>query len=299
MNEVGTPSQMIPLIIGAAILIHTLYRRFIPGENQLYWAVKHRHTFLAWLFIWLGDSVQIDLVEEHVDRANYTLLGVAVDQRDHGMAKLLLRKGASGFLGKKNKHNLTPLRVAVNNWDLETARVLLDSKANRLIEGDTSDPNYFNPLSVAISQGHEGMVKLLLDHVTDIEHGDSNGDWTPLYTAVHCSKDDPRMVKLLLNRMPPPNPCHRTHRKSKEEDATPPLVGPSPQDLALHKGYKEISKLFPDNSQVDKYSDELIQRDLPITPTLKPQHQHFRKLRMKIRLKRWIQELPNKIPKVD
>jgi hypothetical protein len=98
--------------------------------------------------------------------------------------------------------SLTTLHVAAY-WDLQrTACLILSVKGKAIIPIPDSDG--WTPFHWAASNGHEGMVKLLISQQADQEILDDNG-WTPLFWAV--SKYHIHVVRLLLE-----NGANVTHR---------------------------------------------------------------------------------------
>lgn len=105
------------------------------------------------------------------------------------IVRLLLDSGLP--VDFKDDRGRTPLYYAVGKRQRDTARLLLERKAN-------PNAKHANQalLSMAASEGDLEMIKLLLDHKADID-GISNST-TPLYFAAAGGHEE--AVKLLLKR---------------------------------------------------------------------------------------------------
>jgi ankyrin repeat protein len=238
VNNLGLVSQVIPFTIGALILVHTLYRRAIPSGNPLLRPVANGYTYLAWLLIYLG----VDMEERYEPPppprppppppVGDTLLLGAVRNGHVATAKMLLRKGAVGFIDIVDHQFFTPLRVAVDRRDRDMVQLLLDNRAN-IERGDCGDVGS-TPLYAAVHYRDRDMVKLLLHGRADVERGDDRRGWTPLYLAVNNNDFD--MVQLLLTQDVPADPDHAILHAGTSR--------PTPRDLAEQRGYANICDLF-------------------------------------------------------
>ena len=101
---------------------------------------------------------------------------------------------------------MTALHWAAYHDDLETAKLLVDAKA------DVKAANRYGvtPLSLACTNGNEAMVELLLDAGAD-PNARLRGDETPLMTAARTGKLGP--VKALLARGPTSTPRNGAGRR--------------------------------------------------------------------------------------
>ncbi|KFY95102.1 hypothetical protein V500_02953 [Pseudogymnoascus sp. VKM F-4518 (FW-2643)] len=88
----------------------------------------------------------------------------------------------------------TPLLLATRNGHEAVVKLLLDSD---IVDVDSKDGEGRTPLLWAAENGHEAVVKLLLDKGAKLESEDSDGR-TPLWCA--AEKGHEAVVKLLLNK---------------------------------------------------------------------------------------------------
>ena len=94
---------------------------------------------------------------------------------------------------------MTALHWAVHHDDLETAKLLVDAKANV----KAANRYGVTPLSLACTNGNEAIVALLLDAGAD-PNTTLRGGETALMTAARTGKLGP--VKALLARVPTSTP---------------------------------------------------------------------------------------------
>ncbi|XBJ18359.1 hypothetical protein VPH35_009549 [Triticum aestivum] len=135
---------------------------------------------------YLVGDLQVDV--NAVDKGGRTPLFFAISCKGVGIAKYLLDHGADP---NKSCHNgLSPLHEATTSGDCETVKLLL-------AKGAYIDPVAFcgTPLHCAATQGHDGILKILLDHNAD-RNKEVNGK-TPLIAAIDA---DSRNCMLLLIR---------------------------------------------------------------------------------------------------
>lgn len=122
----------------------------------------------------------------------YTLLKSAAEALNVEMVRALLDMGAATD-GETQRYTTTPLYVAVQQDDLEIAKLLLDAGANP----NAQNVDLWFPLSNA--QSIE-MVQLLLDHGADIHLRDEIG------SDALCGQDDPDVAVYLIQAGAEVNP---------------------------------------------------------------------------------------------
>ena len=141
---------------------------------------------------------------------------------------------------------------AIKEGNKTTVKLLLDSGAVCAC-GCGADPNDADgddrtPLMIAAAEGHEQIVKLLLDSGADINKVDEYGE-TPLFTA--AAEGHEQIVKLLLDSGADIN-------KTNE-------YGETPLYIAAVYGYDQIVKLLLDatyNDIADKVLVAVSQQDI-------------------------------------
>ncbi|XP_048552737.1 protein TANC2-like [Triticum urartu] len=127
---------------------------------------------------YLVEELQVDV--NAVDKGGRTPLFFAISCKGVGIAKYLLDHGADP---NKSCHNgLSPLHEATTSGDCETVRLLL-------AKGAYVDPVAFcgTPLHCAATQGHDGILKILLDHNADAG-ADAKGALTYAVENLHSQK---------------------------------------------------------------------------------------------------------------
>jgi len=106
----------------------------------------------------------------------------------------------------------------------------LSALLNNTVEADAKNTKRQTPLSYAASNGHEGVVKLLLNTgKVDVDLKDTKYGWTPLSWASENGHED--VVKLLLD-------TGKVDADSKSNSGKTPLW------WASTKGYEGIVKLL-------------------------------------------------------
>ena len=141
--------------------------------------------------------------------------------------QLLRRRNIS--VNYQDKDGLSPLMMAVSHGHEAVVRLLLEKGVDRTL----TDKAGLTALMMAAIGGHQGLVVLLLDHGLLLEHGAgvnarNNYDKTPLMLAVEEGHE--AIVYLLLQHgatIEAPDPSERT-----------------PIDVAISKGYQIIEKLL-------------------------------------------------------
>ncbi|KAM0844726.1 hypothetical protein ACQ4PT_035962 [Festuca glaucescens] len=135
---------------------------------------------------YLVEELQVDV--NGVDKEGRTPLLFAIPYKGVRITKYLLDHGANP--NKARHDGCSPLHEAVISGDCETVKLLL-------AKGAHIDPVAFcgTPLHCAATHGHDGIMKILLDHNAD-RNKMVNGK-TPLIAAVDA---DSRKCMLLLIR---------------------------------------------------------------------------------------------------
>jgi ankyrin repeat protein len=105
----------------------------------------------------------------------------AVSQRQSSVADELVRNGAD--VNAKSKTGFTALMFAAQQGDTDSARILLDAKANA---NEVMPKSGATPLIIASAIGNPEVVSLLLDRGADPNVKDANG-FTSLHHAVRDS----------------------------------------------------------------------------------------------------------------
>ena len=109
-----------------------------------------------------------------------------------GVLMALLKNGQD--LNVKDGSDRTPLSWAVEQGHEAVVKLLLEKGA----ELESEDKEYGRtPLSRAAENGNEAVVKLLIEKGAEMESKDNRG-WTPLFMAVYLGRE--AVVKLLLEK---------------------------------------------------------------------------------------------------
>ncbi|EED18510.1 ankyrin, putative [Talaromyces stipitatus ATCC 10500] len=133
----------------------------------------------------------------------------------------------------KDRDGWTPLFYAASEGHETIVKLLLNMDG---VDPNSRTDNGLTPLSMAAYKGHEAVVKLLLNIDTvDPDLKDNNG-WTPLSRA--ASRGHKAIVKLLLN-------TDRVDPDSKDNNGWTPLF------YAASKGHEAIVKLLLNTDGVD------------------------------------------------
>ncbi|CAG9974878.1 unnamed protein product [Clonostachys byssicola] len=183
------------------------------GSSPLMLACARGHSHVAKLLLWRGASISSE------DRLGNTSMHLAACNGHLEVVKLLLEheagviapighEGASegyeesvnlprekqaGIFDRRNIVGDAPLTVAASNGHLEVVRLLLEYEATV----ETADRHHRSPLHFAAVLGNVEMVRLLLEKGADTTAQDFSG-CTPLLCA--AQRDHSEVVKLLLDR---------------------------------------------------------------------------------------------------
>ena len=94
----------------------------------------------------------------------------------------------------RDENGFTPLHHAAEKGHIKVVRLLLDTKGSEI---NTQSKSQSTPLWLATRNGHEAVVKLLVNKGANLEAKDSDG-WTPLFGAAENGHE--AVVKLLANK---------------------------------------------------------------------------------------------------
>ncbi|KAJ6028826.1 hypothetical protein N7540_004402 [Penicillium herquei] len=158
------------------------------------------------------------------DLEGYTALHHAAS-KGHLEICQLLSKAKQIKLNAPSRWQATPLSQAAENGHDAVVKLLLEKRADIEAKGKKGQ----TPLSCAVISGHEAVVKLLLENGADIEA--KYQDWTPLLWAAF--KGPKAMVKLLLGK--------GADIEAKDKGGQTPLLS------AAFKGHKAMVKLLLEN----------------------------------------------------
>ena len=105
-----------------------------------------------------------------------------------------MKEGGLELESKSTSNGRTPLSYAAGNGHEAVVKLLLEKGAAL----ETKDNNSRTPLSCAAEKGHEAVVKLLLEKGAELETIDKSYSRTPLSYA--AEKGQEAVVKLLLEK---------------------------------------------------------------------------------------------------
>ena len=131
--------------------------------------------------VWIGYIKSPNCLSLKVLMSQRRMMGVtrlytlrSVEGGSLEVVKLLINKGVN--VNSKNGEGLNPLHYAVYGNRKEIAELLIAESA------DVNGNNFAPPLGIAASEGHEGIVKLLIAKGADLNAVGPNGE-TPLTLA--------------------------------------------------------------------------------------------------------------------
>jgi ankyrin repeat protein len=117
----------------------------------------------------------------HEGKGGQTALMWAISEHQSGVTQELVQHGAD--VNARSKSGFTALMFAAQQGDVDSARILLDAKAN---PNDVIPKSGATPLIIASAIGHPEVVALLLDKGANPNAVDANG-FTSLHHAVRDS----------------------------------------------------------------------------------------------------------------
>jgi len=227
-------------------------QRDSAGMTPLIWAARYGHE----------DVVLLLLQQKHIkpdqrDREGRTALSWAAENGHEGVVRFFLGPqfvnpgsmgrlwGAPLIMGQifgpryvnpdapDMSYGLTPLSWAAKNGHEGIVKLLLERKD---VTPDTPDTQYRTPLSWAAGNGHEGTVKLLLERKDVTPDTPTLYGQTPLWWAAGKSYEG--IVKLLLER------------NDVTPDTPDTLYGQTPLSRAAENGHEGIVKLLLERKDV-------------------------------------------------
>jgi hypothetical protein len=207
-----------------------------PGTELEYHLEKAIGTWNVALI--LGDLGEDEKAEEKIQEAIVGYEEVARENNMHkpenqyaaghrynAIVNKIIRKCDVDIDTKDYHYDRTPLLWAARNGHEAVLKVLLDGKAKT----ESKDRrNGRTPLSLAAQNGHDAVVKVLLDGKANIESMDNYDGRTPLSLA--AANRHEAVVKVLLN--------------SKAEIESKDNFGNTPLSLAADNGLEAMVKLL-------------------------------------------------------
>jgi ankyrin repeat protein len=184
------------------------------GECPLLIATRHGHEEVVQMLLLRAPS-SVMTADDNGD----TALSIAMNGIQVEMAKLLLEGGSFS--------TPSPLldKCSMNSVRLGTADLLEIMLKRKLSDLEFVDDEGMPPLMFAAQNGHEAVVKLLLDiGIVDVDAKDTHG-WTPLLWAAQSGHE--AVVKLLLN-------TNKVDVNAKTSNSWTPLL------LAAGKGHMNV-----------------------------------------------------------
>jgi ankyrin repeat protein len=134
----------------------------------------------------------------------------------------------SHYLNSTDSYGRTPLSWAAANGHEAVVKLLVEKGAE--METKDKDSSGQTPLSWAASRGHEAVVKLLLEKGAELETKDSKYSRTPLSYAAENGHE--AVVKLLLEKV--------AELETKDKDSS----GQTPLSWAASRGHEAVVKLL-------------------------------------------------------
>lgn len=165
-------------------------------------------------------------------------LYLACENHSDELAKMLLEKGALANKGTKNGRY--PLLLCAYSGYNKLVKLLLSYDADPNIEGREGLPLY-----AACKNGHEEVIKTLLENGAQINKADRDGE-TAIFSAVE--KDHKKIVKLLLD--------HGANCLHPRND------GDTPMDIAIrNKNWDTVAMMFLNVKTPHKRNMSILKRN--------------------------------------
>jgi uncharacterized protein len=210
------------------------------GTTALMWAIAERHPEVTKLLVERGADVNAksNFVPEASGRGFEGTAPIAA------APKQKIEEFASGWM--------TPLMFAAREDDLESARILIQAKADvNAVGGDGKDP-----LGLALFNGSYDVASLLVDNHADVNHADVQR-FTPLFWAVDrrnmetapnfpwmVTTDPLPLIKKLLDAGANPNALINNTPRARMREGSPRIVFATAVMRAAFAGDLELVKLL-------------------------------------------------------
>jgi uncharacterized protein len=210
------------------------------GTTALMWAIAERHPEVTKLLVERGADVNAksNFVPEASGRGFEGTAPVVA------APKQTIEEFASGWM--------TPLMFAAREDDLESARILIEAKADvNAAGGDGKDP-----LGLALFNGSYDVASLLVDNHANVNHADVQR-FTPLFWAVDrrnmetapnfpwmVTTDPLPLIKKLLDAGANPNALVNNTPRARMREGSPRIVFATALMRAAFSGDIELVKLL-------------------------------------------------------
>ncbi|TVY67870.1 Ankyrin-1 [Fusarium oxysporum f. sp. cubense] len=197
------------------------------GRTPLSYAAEQGYEAITVLLLERGakvDSQDGEIVPKwhyYNENAGRTPLSFATEQRHEAAVHILIAYGASSPV--RPKSGCTPLSYAVEGRRDNLVRLFLNT-----------EPGDINiELGRAVDDGHEAIVRLLLENGAEVDYSSTPG-FTPLFRATRANHED--IARLLLESGANPDPLH---------SMSTPLLS------AAARGNDGIARLLLDTGRVE------------------------------------------------
>jgi uncharacterized protein len=210
------------------------------GTTALMWAIAERHPEVTKLLVERGADVNAksNFVPEASGRGFEGTAPAAPAPQQN------IEEFASGWM--------TPLMFAAREDDLESARILVEAKADvNAVGGDGKDP-----LGLALFNGSYEVASLLIDNHANVNHADVQR-FTPLFWAVDrrnmetapnfpwmVTTDPLPLIKKLLDAGANPNALVNNTPRARMREGSPRIVFATALMRAAFSGDIELVKLL-------------------------------------------------------
>ena len=154
-------------------------------------------------FVFLGNIKMVKLIIENkldeIDKNDWTILHEAVECGHIEIVKYLRKIWyfSSWSIQRLEENSLhrNPLHIASKNGNLEMVKILMPDPNNGTL---VSDRYGYNPLHIAVTEGHIGIVDYVSRNIGGLKSRNNQGN-TPLHIALKIGNID--MMKLLFKKV--------------------------------------------------------------------------------------------------